>query len=91
MPKKNDRQHEQDKREAEIVCPIIDKYTLVMKLRAQIGEAGDIAGYIDETVQYGRALGYAEGKHAAYVELMNRIFEGEFDPAFEEDDDGYEM
>jgi len=67
----------------EIGCPILDKYLLVMKLNAHISESGDIAEYIDDNVHYGRALGYAEGKHAAYIELAGRILEGEFDPELE--------
>jgi len=74
------------------ICPFVDKYQIVTKLRSLIEESGDIAVYINETVGYGRALGYAEGRHAAYNEITNRIIEGDFDPyTKEEGRDGYEM
>ena len=80
-----------EKKDPEAICPIVDKYQIVTKLRSMIDESGDIAEYIDENVHYGRALGYAEGRHAAYNEIANRIIEGDFDPYLEEDCDGYEM
>lgn len=56
----------------------IDAGLLISKLVSLIEESGSIAGYIGDTVQYGRALGYAEGKLNAYVELLDRVLEGEF-------------
>ena len=91
MAKKEKQQEQQNQQEA--ICPIVDKYALIAKLNAQIEESEDIADYIGDTVQYGRALGYAEGKNAAYSELANRILIGEFDPFVEGEDyeDGYAM
>jgi hypothetical protein len=86
MAKNNQQQ------ETQTIIPIVDKYTLVRKLRALIEESRDIAEYIDDNVQYGRALGYAEGKHSAYLEIVGRVLDGEFDPEFEEETEhGYEM
>ena len=56
----------------------IDAGLFLSKLISLIEESGSIAGYIGDTVQYGRALGYAEGKLNAYVELLDRVLEGEF-------------
>ena len=52
---------------------------LITKLETLIEESGSIADYICENVQYGRALGYAEGKFNAYIELLDRVIGGEFD------------
>jgi hypothetical protein len=75
-----------------VFIPVVDKLRLAKKLQALTQESGDIAEYIDDHIHYGRALGYAEGKKAAYGEIAKRVLDGEFDPDFtEEDDDGYEM
>jgi hypothetical protein len=75
------------------IIPVVDKYLIVKKLEATACESRDIAEYIDVNIHYGRALGYAEGKLAAYLEIAERILKGEFDPMFEEDENehGYEM
>jgi hypothetical protein len=57
----------------------VDKYALVKKLQTQAEESRDIADYILGNIAYGRPLGYADGKHAAYRELTERILKGEFD------------
>jgi len=76
----------------EEVCPVLDKFGLVITLRSLIEESSSIAKYIDDTVQYGRALGYTEGRLAAYIEIVDRILEGDFDPdMFKGGWDGYEM
>jgi hypothetical protein len=87
MEKSNSQQ------ETQTIIPIIDKYTIIKSLQSLIRESRDIAGYIDDNVNYGRALGYAEGKHAAYLEIVGRVLDGEFDPAFyeEEIEHDYEM
>ena len=59
--------------------PKIDTFIFVLKLYGLIEESCDIAGYIDKTVSYGRALGYAEGKHAAYRDIVMRLLNGEFE------------
>ena len=61
-------------------CPIVDKHLIVGELITMAEESGDIAKYIRDKVQYGRALGYAEGKRAAYAEIAYRIVKGKFDP-----------
>ena len=74
------------------IVPIVDKYLIVKTLHDHIDESSDIAEYIGNNIHYGRALGYAEGKQAAYVELAKRILEGEFDPdVVMGDDHEYEM
>ena len=74
------------------IVPVVDKYLLVKMLHDHIDESGDIAEYIGNNIHYGRALGYAEGKQAAYAELAERILEGEFDPnVVMEDRYEYEM
>jgi len=85
---KREKQKKTQEQQAQ-VCLAVDKAALVMKLGALAEESGDIAGYISDTVQYGRALGYAEGKHAAYRELAHRVLGGEFDPFVEGGEDGY--
>jgi hypothetical protein len=87
MAKNNSQQ------ETQTIIPVIDKYTIVKNLQSLIRESRDIAGYIDDNVNYGRALGYAEGKHAAYLEIVGSILDGEFDPASYEEETGhdYEM
>ena len=89
--KKEERQERQEQREPETTSHTVDKRAIIAKLETLAQETGDIAGYIDETVRYGRALGYVEGKQTAYVEIAYRILEGEFDLAVDEDGrDGYE-
>ena len=83
---------QEDKVDPVTICPSVDKYHIIIKLKSLIEESGCIAEYIDEYVHYGRALGYTEGRHAAYADITNRILEGEFDLYMEgEGDDGYEM
>ena len=83
---------QKDKKGQGAICPIIDKYLIATKLKAMVEESGSIAEYIGDTVQYGRALGYAEGRHAACLGIMNEVLEGEFDPYMEgEGGDVYEM
>ena len=64
------------------IAPIVFKFNLIKKLQTLSEESDDIAGYIDCNINYGRALGYAEGKHSAYNDILQRIFEGEFDMDF---------
>ena len=71
--------------------PEIDTFLFVIKLHGLIEESRDIAEYIDTNVQYGRALGYAEGKHAAYRDIARRLFEGEFEADDISGADGYEL
>ena len=81
-----------EKEEQDDIYPLVDKYHLLVKLKSLTGESGKIAVYIDNNIQYGRALGYAEGRNAAFSEIMNRILDGEFDPYTEgECEDEYEM
>jgi hypothetical protein len=90
----NHKRQEQElyEQEQEMSCPFLDKGSVIIKLSALVAESGAIADYIQDTVQYGRALGYADGRQAAYLDLASRIIDGEFDPICEEDyEDGYEM
>lgn len=77
--------------ETERINPTLDKYQIIKKLTALAEESNDIAEYIGDTVQYGRALGYAEGKLAAYKETAKLILNGEFDAEAGEDDDDFRM
>ena len=74
------------------IVPIVDKCLIVKTLHDYIDESSDITEYIGDTIRYGRALGYAEGKQAAYVELAKRLLDGEFDAeVVMEEDYEYEM
>jgi hypothetical protein len=57
----------------------IDGRRLICKLNCWTEESSDIASYVDETLHHGRALGYAEGKRAAYIFLASKIHDGDFD------------
>jgi hypothetical protein len=86
------KQKTQEKKVPEVIYHPLDKSLIIFKLGSLAEEAGDIAAYIDETVQYGRALGYAEGRQAAYSDFSSRIAYGEFDTFVGEDgSDGHEM
>ena len=88
----NNKNENQEQQMPEMICPIVDKHAIIKTLETLAQETGDIAGYIDVSVRYGRALGYVEGKHTAYMELAYMILEGEFDPAIGKDGcDGNEM
>lgn len=41
-------------------CPFVDKQALIVMMKMLIDESNDIAGYIDQNVHYGRALGYGQ-------------------------------
>ena len=89
---KSENQEQQMQQEPDTICPIVDKHAIITKLETLAQETGDIAGYIDVSARYGRASGYVEGKHTAYMELAYIILEGEFDPVIGKDGcDGYEM
>ena len=60
------------------VIPDAEAGLLLIKLECFIEESGKIAEYINETVHYGRILGYAEGRYDAYTELYERVINGEF-------------
>ena len=71
-----------NKKKDEIVIvpePEIDTRLFLVKLEGLLEESASIANYIGENVQYGRALGFAEGKYIAYAELLDRVLNGEFD------------
>jgi hypothetical protein len=57
----------------------IDKYLIAVELQILAEGSNEIAKYIDQTVHYGRALGYAEGRTAAFNEIHKRIIRSEFD------------
>ena len=71
------------------IIPLVDKYLIVKTLYDYIDESGNIAEYIGDNIRYGRALGYSEGKHAAYVTLAEQILDGKFDAGVVMED-GYE-
>ena len=74
------------------IMPIVDKLLIVKKLKTLTEESTNIAEYIGDNIHYGRALGYAEGKAAAYYEIAKRIIDGEFDAdVVVEDDYEYKM
>jgi hypothetical protein len=63
----------------EAICRSVDKFEIIIALKALIEESGSIAKYINDTAKYGRILGYAEGRLSAYIEIVDRILEGNFD------------
>jgi DNA-binding helix-hairpin-helix protein with protein kinase domain len=85
------KQQKQEPVNAITEVPEIDTFLFVIKLHGLIEESRDIAQYIDANVQYGRALGYAEGKHAAYRDIAKRLFDGEFEVEAITGEDGYEL
>jgi len=59
--------------------PNIDPIIFVTHLYEKMKESRDIAEYIEETVNYGRALGYAEGRAVVYADIIKSALDGEFD------------
>jgi len=62
-----------------VMNPEIDAGLFLMKMEGLIEESTSIANYIGGNVKYGRALGFAEGRYSAYVEILERVINGEFD------------
>ena len=69
----------QSTRETKTASCIIYKEPLISKLEALAEESCDISKYVGSRIRYGRALGYAEGKLSAYVQILDQIHKGEFD------------
>ena len=70
---------EKKKAEAKNELQRIETGVFLSKLACLIEESGTMAEYIGGTVQYGRALGFAEGRYSAYSEIFNRALDGEFE------------
>jgi len=70
---------EKKKAEAKNELQRIDTGVFLSKLACLIEESGAMAEYTGETVGYGRALGFAEGRCSAYSELFRRAIDREFE------------